>query len=84
MSYKVKVSAVTFGGDGRDNPPDLSRDSYNLFDYEQNLQYINMDVIHTLGNVTYQVTALVEMDPKTGQPMLSPNNDLRMPCPPYC
>ena len=85
MSNKILISNVIFGGTGSDNPVPLTMDNYHLSDVEQQLSYINMNIIspYVTGG-TKSVTALIQLDPKTGDPMIGPNDYAFRPCPPYC
>ncbi|MFZ1678210.1 MAG: hypothetical protein WBP41_06700 [Saprospiraceae bacterium] len=85
MSYILKVSQVTFGGNGQDNPVPLTRANYQLTDAEKEFSYTEMNVIapYETGG-TKSVTALIMLDPKTGQPMLGPEDPSFQPCPPFC
>jgi hypothetical protein len=85
MSYILKVSQVTFGGSGDDNPNPLTMDNYQLTDEQQLLSFTQMNVIapYQTGG-TKSVTALIQLDPKTGWPMVGPNDMCIQPCPPFC
>lgn len=84
MSYTLHISQISFGGSGSDNPVPLTRNNYELSDAEQALSYTDMDVVapfYTSG--TKSITALIQLDPRTGQPLVGPNDLCRLPCPPY-
>ncbi|HZV69936.1 MAG TPA: hypothetical protein VFG10_10345 [Saprospiraceae bacterium] len=85
MSNKILISSVIFGGAGTDNPVPLTMDNYHLTSEEQQFSYINMNIISpfTTGG-TRDVTALIRLDPRTGDPLVGPNNYAWRPCPPYC
>ncbi len=85
MSYTKKISEITFGGNGADNPSPLTRDNYQLSDAEQQLSFQSINVIspYQTGG-TKSVTGLIVLDPKTGDPLIGPNDLCFHPCPPYC
>lgn len=86
MSHKLKVSDVTFGGRAVNNPVPLSATNYDLNTAEQQNTYRPYNVIafHTGIEVNLEVTAWAVVDPATGNPKLNANDDLYMPCPPFC
>ncbi|MEP6646141.1 MAG: hypothetical protein ABJC12_03565 [Saprospiraceae bacterium] len=85
MSFPIRISNITFGGNGADNPVPLTRDNYYLSVSEQSLLFMSSNAIvpnQTSG--TYAVTVLVILDPVTKQPRLGPNDLCFPPCPPFC
>jgi len=85
MSYKIRISDLIFGGTGADNPDPLTMDNYHLTTAELQFSYINMNIIapYTTGG-TKSVTALIKLDPRTGDPLVGPNDYAMGPCPPFC
>lgn len=85
MAYILTVSQITFGGNGSDNPDPLTMNNYQLSGQEEEYEYVEMNVIAPYpGGGTKSVTALIQRDPKTGDPMVGPDDPCIQPCPPYC
>jgi len=86
MSHKIKVSEVTFGGNAVNNPVPLSQTNYELSPAELQNKYRSFNVIafNTPAAVNMQVTAWALVDPVTGLPKTNADDDLYMPCPPFC
>ena len=85
MSYILRISQITFGGNGADNPVPLTEANYYLSSEDQKLLFRSTNVIapgQTGG--TKAVTGLIVLDPITHEPMVGPNDPCFMPCPPYC
>lgn len=76
---------MTFGGTGADNPVPWSRDLFDFDAEQQTYQYTEMDAIiyHPVLEKDLQVTALVRLNAQ-GFPMVSPNDLVYAPCPPFC
>lgn len=84
MSYIYKVSQLTLGGNGADNPDPLTMANYELTDSELELILVPENVIVEYQNNTYEVTGLAVWDPVTQKALLGPDDDIRQPCPPMC
>jgi hypothetical protein len=83
-AYRL-VSQVAFGGNGINNPPNYNWTNYSNYpNLDLGKTYIRMNVMYP-GDaaVIIQVTGLVELD-RTGQPMLTPDSKVYLPCPPEC
>ena len=85
MSFKLKISSVVIGGTGVNNPVPLTLDNYRLNPAELALVYqqLNVTAFHSTLRVQLQVTGLVLVD-QSGHPMIHDNDDVYMPCPPFC
>lgn len=84
MSYIIKVSDLTLGGTGVDNPVPLTLANYQLADWELDLILVPVNVIADYKGSTYEVTGLAVWDSVTQKARLGPDDDIRTPCPPYC
>ncbi len=84
MSYILKVSELTRGGNASDNPVPLTMANYQLADWELELILVPENVIAPYKGSTYQVTGLAVWDPIAQAPLLGPDDDIRVPCPPVC
>lgn len=83
MAYR-KISEVTFGGTGVDNPSPLNfYESYRNEILEGD-SFVHMNVIaHEYdNNVDLQVTGVVAV--VNGQLQVGPNDKVYLPCPPFC
>lgn len=86
MSHILKISEITIGGTGINNPVPLTQANYDLSGSELTLAFrqINVIAFHSVIGVNMQVTSLVQVDKETGMPMVNDNDPVYLPCPPFC
>ncbi|MDQ3015201.1 MAG: hypothetical protein M3R25_00525 [Bacteroidota bacterium] len=84
MSFIYKVSELTIGGDGSDNPVPLTTANYQLSLPELRIPMGTVNVIISIKGTSKSVTGLAVLDPLTEVPLLGPDDDIRAPCPPSC
>jgi hypothetical protein len=86
MSHQLKISDIIIGGNAVNNPPQLTLANYELSGGELSFRYRQLNVIafHKPLQVSLQVTGLVKENEQTGLPMVSDNDPVYLPCPPFC
>lgn len=86
MAVSKKISEITLGGNGINNPVDYSWTDYSNYpDLDTQVQYqrINCIAFHEDLEVNLEVTGLVQVN-DAGQPMLGQDDLIYLPCPPFC
>ncbi len=84
MSYIIKVSDLTLGGTGIDNPVPLTLANYQLADWELDLILVPVNVTADYKGTMVEVTGMAVWDPVTQKALTGPDDDIRTPCPPTC
>ena len=86
MPVSKTISQVSFGGNAVNNPSNYSWSDYSNYPgLDTTKQYVRMNVIFFDPKLGYnmEVTGLVEVNAQ-GFPLMSPNDLVQFPCPPYC
>lgn len=86
MAVTKRISEVTIGGTAIDNPTNYNWNDYSNYpnlDLSKQYQRLNVMAFDGSSVVPLQVTGLVQVNGQ-GQPMLSVNDPVYLPCPPFC
>jgi hypothetical protein len=79
------IADVSIGGTGADNPVPLTSSNFNFDEMQLRVphQMLNVSFLDPKIGRVIQVTGMVDVD-ASGNPMISANSLVYLPCPPSC